>query len=836
MTLKIAVVDLETTGPRYHQDDKIIQIAAVIIENGQVTHRHNMLINPEREIPENIQTLTGISSNKVHNAPTFESVASLWYERLKDCVFVAHHLDFDLKFLIHVFKTGGIDFQPTAIDSEILSQIFLPEAPGFNLFDLSQYLHIRYEKAHDALSDALTTANIMHVIAQKYMVLDPNFQEKIRQIIQSIEYNQAFFFQHPECFLIEDDIFYTSSKEHTDKNIYPMTPLHYLGSYPDISKLLPLTSGSYQGIFYVPYMSLEHPMLTLLNHLELQSTPLWLSLNSDQEVFHLKNYIQQCRDDSIKIVEYLSPKHFIHRSAFEIITQDIEQWALNHLEKIQLAAVQYWLTYTDQGLFIEINEQFHIHDWMEDRWKSLLVLVSHEYYQRMLREIGTADLVISTHFSTFQWMTSAISQNHNFERWHLLISDVEIFMEHYGIFYGHTLRVSEYFVCFHQLLDGLSDAYLRQQITHVLAEIDELLSEMEAYSKIKEASLTSSHQSYSRYLDNTSKISQSTLPTIIYELKSCLITCKHHEEYFSEAQMHKISQMLHELMPFEQATFDYSRHIRAKVVNKYPYRWEIVQKPLEISQENYLKLTSFKGLQAYFQSYCQNSLQMTWFSKVFLGNFDKIDLSEPQKVQRLTVNVPMVFTPVEGQEILDTMLDYVDDYQDQLTSHIVVIMPNVSACQEAFKIWQEALNRMGYSAFTKGMTGSSKKSFRLFIQEAKAVLFTVASSLDSLNFDAYPIAIDLFIKSLPFRSFDHPKVRSREAFYDRQGLKFSTTEDILIPFMVKDLLEILTYFKESTILNKAVIFDERLFTKAYSYRLRELLSNHLSLIIEEDYR
>ena len=50
--MKIAVVDLESTGPSLDKGDRIIQIGAVLIEDGVQLAEYNMLINPERQIPQ----------------------------------------------------------------------------------------------------------------------------------------------------------------------------------------------------------------------------------------------------------------------------------------------------------------------------------------------------------------------------------------------------------------------------------------------------------------------------------------------------------------------------------------------------------------------------------------------------------------------------------------------------------------------------------------------------------------------------------------------------------------------------------------------------------------
>ncbi|MXI40339.1 hypothetical protein GRW07_24040, partial [Escherichia coli] len=48
---RFVVVDIETTGNSPKKGDKIIQIAAVVIENGQIVERYSKYVNPGKAIP-----------------------------------------------------------------------------------------------------------------------------------------------------------------------------------------------------------------------------------------------------------------------------------------------------------------------------------------------------------------------------------------------------------------------------------------------------------------------------------------------------------------------------------------------------------------------------------------------------------------------------------------------------------------------------------------------------------------------------------------------------------------------------------------------------------------
>src|SRR5699024_11690432 len=98
----------------------------------------SIIIKPNRDITVHIAKLTGIKEEYVANAPQFNSVATLWHERLKDCVFIAHNLGFDLRILKESFERFDLEFDPIALDSVVLAKIIVPTAIGFNLTDLSR--------------------------------------------------------------------------------------------------------------------------------------------------------------------------------------------------------------------------------------------------------------------------------------------------------------------------------------------------------------------------------------------------------------------------------------------------------------------------------------------------------------------------------------------------------------------------------------------------------------------------------------------------------------------------------------------------------------------------
>ena len=107
---KYAIIDIETTGGTAERE-KITEIAIVLHDGEKTLDTYQTLINPERSIPYNIIQLTGITNELVADAPKFFEVAKDIVEFTKDCIFVAHNVQFDYSFVQAEFKRLGFIYQ-----------------------------------------------------------------------------------------------------------------------------------------------------------------------------------------------------------------------------------------------------------------------------------------------------------------------------------------------------------------------------------------------------------------------------------------------------------------------------------------------------------------------------------------------------------------------------------------------------------------------------------------------------------------------------------------------------------------------------------------------------
>ncbi len=153
------VFDLETTGFSAIKD-KIIEIGAVKVQNGEIVDSYSTFVNPKRPIPFDITKLTGITDEMVMEYPDIESVLPRFLEFIGDAVLVAHNAGFDVGFLEQNCRYQGMDLHFVSVDTLALSRILLPTLSKYKLNLVAKALDISLENHHRAVDDAKATAEI----------------------------------------------------------------------------------------------------------------------------------------------------------------------------------------------------------------------------------------------------------------------------------------------------------------------------------------------------------------------------------------------------------------------------------------------------------------------------------------------------------------------------------------------------------------------------------------------------------------------------------------------------------------------------------------------------
>lgn len=160
---KFIVVDVETTGSKA-AIDRIIDIAAVAVQDGEIVEEYSTLVKPHRFIPPFISKMTRISNEMVFVAPEEIDVAPKIAKIFDSdrAVFVAHNAQFDWSFVTAMFKRLDMEFrEPSRLCTLKLSRKLLNGRLKKNVGNLANYFHIELINRHRALGDARATAEIL---------------------------------------------------------------------------------------------------------------------------------------------------------------------------------------------------------------------------------------------------------------------------------------------------------------------------------------------------------------------------------------------------------------------------------------------------------------------------------------------------------------------------------------------------------------------------------------------------------------------------------------------------------------------------------------------------
>ena len=238
-----AVVDLETTGNNLKKDN-IIQLSIVFVRNFEITGQYNTFLSDEVNVSPFIRELTNISPDMLIGAPKFRDLAADIKDKLKDAVFVAHNVDFDLNFLKTAFDSAGISYNPAEkIDTVELSRIFLPTVPGYQLHLVAGDLGIELSQAHRADEDAYATAEILIHILKKMTRLHRETLIKIYHLSKSMRTNLTDllfsvlnrYTDDNDDGIISYNQFYIKETEVSHKKIQPVSVHDLYYKYLDIT-------------------------------------------------------------------------------------------------------------------------------------------------------------------------------------------------------------------------------------------------------------------------------------------------------------------------------------------------------------------------------------------------------------------------------------------------------------------------------------------------------------------------------------------------------------------------------------------------------------------------
>lgn len=151
--------DIETTGLSANRD-KITEIGAVKVVNGEITDTFSTFANPGMPIPAKITELTGITDAMVKDAPSQSEAVTAFLEFAGDSVLVAHNASFDTSFIRKACENMNREYNYTSIDTVAISRAILTDIKNCKLDTVAKYLRLGDFNHHRATDDAEMLARI----------------------------------------------------------------------------------------------------------------------------------------------------------------------------------------------------------------------------------------------------------------------------------------------------------------------------------------------------------------------------------------------------------------------------------------------------------------------------------------------------------------------------------------------------------------------------------------------------------------------------------------------------------------------------------------------------
>ena len=178
------VLDVETTGLDYMKE-RIIEFAAVRLENGKIKDKYETLINPKQHIRKSSMAVHGITQDMVADAPTEEEVMPKILEFIGDYPIIAHNAIFDYNFINEASKRlYNKPINNQRIDSQMLFKEIYPDLESHGLENLMNKFEVKFDTRHRAMADTMGLAQAYPKLKKLY---DQKYDWELKQV-DNIEY------------------------------------------------------------------------------------------------------------------------------------------------------------------------------------------------------------------------------------------------------------------------------------------------------------------------------------------------------------------------------------------------------------------------------------------------------------------------------------------------------------------------------------------------------------------------------------------------------------------------------------------------------------------------
>lgn len=478
MSTKFVVVDLETTGNSPKRGDKIIQFAAVVIENGKVVDQFSSLVNPEQHIPPFIEELTGLTDEMVEAAPLFAEIAPKILTILDGAYFVAHNVLFDLSFLQEELIEAGYEgFYGPVLDTVELARILFPTADSYKLGDLAYREGLNHDRPHQADSDALVTAELLLIMLNRLESLPETTLRQLLRLSGGLKSDISVLLD--EYVLVKE---WRIGQDHVDIHIHrgialkkrnkkvEETPYEAISFPIDDEEKENLIKGAFPAYekrvaqfqmmdsVYQSFSGEQHALIeagTGVGKSLAYLLPAAIFSKENKEKVVISTYTIQLQDQlrakDLPLLQQMLPfkinvallkgrNHYLSLGKFEQSLREEDDNYDSSLTKMQILV---WLTETETGDYDELNlSSGGMLFWNKIKNDESFALsnkswLSFDYYLKAKKDAQTADIIITNHSLL---LSDIIAEQPILPSYHYTVIDEgHHFEKAAGKFFGSTL-------------------------------------------------------------------------------------------------------------------------------------------------------------------------------------------------------------------------------------------------------------------------------------------------------------------------------------------------------------------------------------------------------------
>jgi len=154
------VVDIETTGLSASEHE-IIEIAALRVEDNNISDAFQSLVKPGSPVPAHIEKLTGLSTESLANGRSLREVMPEFISFINNSAIVCHNAEFDFAFLNAACERCGLPlFLNKQIDTMKIARKKITRIKNYKLASLLDYFDIKREQSHRGMEECIATQQL----------------------------------------------------------------------------------------------------------------------------------------------------------------------------------------------------------------------------------------------------------------------------------------------------------------------------------------------------------------------------------------------------------------------------------------------------------------------------------------------------------------------------------------------------------------------------------------------------------------------------------------------------------------------------------------------------